>query len=99
VRALGEFWSGRLGLAEAFWTWAVLIGAAVNAVATAGTFAVIAAGWPDALALGIHLSPLPFNGAIVVGVWRSARAYEGAHLWADLARTMVIVWAGVLTLA
>jgi len=99
MRALGDLWSGRLGLAEAFWTWAVLIGLTVNAVTTAASLAVIAADGPGGLALALHLLPLPFNTAIAVGVWRSSAAFDGEQQWADLARVAAIAWAALLTLA
>ena len=72
MRALGDLWAGRLPLGEAFWKHAVLIGLALNIAATGGMFAAVAAGLPDAAALAIHLSPLPYSAACVLGVWRSA---------------------------
>jgi len=95
---IADFWHGRLPLGTAFWLWAVVIGAAVNVVATAGTFAALAADLPGLLALAIHLSPLPCNAACVIGVWRSATAYEGPRHLAEGARVAVVVWAVVLTL-
>jgi hypothetical protein len=98
LRALGDLWSGRLGLAEAFWTWAVLIGLTVNMVFTGATLAVVATDGPALLALALHLAPVPYNLAIAVGVWRSAAAYDGERQWADLARAAVVAWAMFLTL-
>ena len=95
---LADLWAGRLPLAEAFWSWAAVVGIAVNAAATAGTFAVIAADLPAWLALVVHLVPLPYNAAIAVGVWRSAAHYQGPRHWADAARAVVLVWAALLTL-
>lgn len=99
MRQLGAFWHGRLSLGEAFWTYAVLIGAAVNIAATAASMTALAADLNGVLALAIHLSPLPYNVAIVVGVWRSAARHEGARHHAEAARCVVVAWAVLLTLA
>lgn len=95
---LGDLWAGRLPLGAAFWTWGVGVGAAVNLVATGGMMAAAAAGLPGAVALAIHLAPLPYNAAVAVGVWRSADRYEGPRLWAEAARVAAVVLAAVLTL-
>ena len=97
MRALSDLWAGRLPLAAAFWTWAVLVGIAVNGLATAGTLAVLAADLPAALAVSVHLLPVPYNVACVVGVWRSAGRYGGPTYWAEAARIGVLVWAVAAT--
>ncbi len=98
MRTLSALWSGRLPLGEAFWKYAVLIGAMVNLAATGGSLAVLAAGLPGALALGVHLLPLPYNAVIAVGVWRSAARYAGPRRHAEAACFAVLVWAALLTL-
>ena len=98
MRRLGDLWSGRLPLGQAFWTYAVLIGATVNIAATAATLGALAAGLHGVLALAIHLSPLPYSVAMVVGVWRSAAQHPGARRHAEAARLAVIAWAALLTL-
>lgn len=66
--------------------------------ATGGSLAVLSAGLPGALALGLHLLPLPCNTAVVVGVWRGAARYNGPQHHAEAARIAVFVWAALPTL-
>ena len=99
MTALGALWAGQLPLRAAFWTHAVLIGLAVNAAATVGSMTAIVMDLPGAVALVIHLSPLPYTVACVVGVWRSAARYDGPPLRAEAARAAVLFWSGLLILA
>ncbi len=98
MRALADLWAGRLPLAVAFWTHAVLIGLAANAAATAASLAAVAADLPGGVALAIHLSPLPYTIACATGVWRSAARHKGPALQAEAARAAVLVWAGLMVL-
>ena len=98
MRRLGNLWSGRLPLGQAFWIYAVFIGATVNIAATAAMLGALAAGLHGVLALTMHLSPLPYTAAFVVGVWRSAARHDGARHHAEAARIAVVAWAVVLTL-
>ena len=97
MRQLSALWRGQLPLGEAFWTYAVLIGAAVNIAATAGTMTALAADLNGILALAIHLLPLPYNAAMVVGVWRSAALHDGPRHHAEIARISVVIWAALLS--
>ena len=99
MRALADLWAGRLPLAAAFWTHAVLICFSANGLATAATMVAIVMELPDAVALAVHLSPAPYTVACAVGVWRSAARYEGHRGWAEAARTGTIFWAGLMLLA
>jgi len=96
LRKLADLWAGRLPLAEAFWTHAVLIGLTVNIAATVASMGAIAAGLSSALALAVHLSPLPYTLACATGVWRSAARHTGPHFWPDMARFAVLVWSAFL---
>jgi hypothetical protein len=95
MRAL---WEGRLPLAQAFWEHAVIYAAVVNLVATYATFAALAAGLPGPLAVIVFLLPVPYIFVAVVGVWRSAAAYEGPPHWASLARAAAVLWGGLMVL-
>jgi hypothetical protein len=92
---LGAFWRGELPLAQAFWAWGILGGAAVNLLATllaAMLLVLEAPAWTAALAFA---APIPWNFALVAGVWRSAgRAPHSGR--ADLARVAILVWAILL---
>jgi hypothetical protein len=95
MRAL---WNGKLPLVQAFWEYAVLYVALANIIATVASFAVLASDLPPALAVGVFLLPVPYTVVAVVGVWRSASAYEGPEHWANLARTAAVVWGGLMVL-
>jgi hypothetical protein len=95
---LANLWAGRLPLAQAFWKHAVLIGLAVNLAATVASLGAIAAGLSSALALALHLAPLPYTLVCAAGVWRSAARHPGPPFWPDMARFAVLVWATLLVL-
>ncbi|HUS54962.1 MAG TPA: hypothetical protein VMY41_13300 [Thermohalobaculum sp.] len=97
MRQLGALWRGALPLGEAFWIYAFLIGATVNIAATAAMLGALAANLNGVLALAIHLSSLPYNVAMVVGVWRSAAHHAGARHHAEAARISVAIWAVMLS--
>ena len=88
-----KLWAGELPLATAFWTCAILWGTALNLVATVAALALLAAHAPAVLAVALGALPIPFNFLVLVAVWRSARAYRGPRLWADLARAASLIWA------
>ena len=72
MAGLRRLWSGALPLEQAFWSYAVLGGIAVNAVTSLVSLILFAADQIFvALLVGYGLS-LPYNLGVVVGVWRSA---------------------------
>lgn len=97
MRRLGNLWHGRLPLGDAFWIYGILIGAMVNIAATGASLAALAAGLNGVAALVIHLSPLPYNAAMVVGVWRSAARHDGPRYHGQAAQIAVLAWAALLT--
>ena len=94
--SVARLWSGSLPLARAFWEHAILYGGISSLVATAGALAVLALDLPALLALAVHLSPVPYLLATVVGVYRSAGHYRGAPVWARAAETAAVLWAGLM---
>ena len=98
MRRLSELWSGRLPLSRAFWEHAVIYGAIANLAATGASLSTLVLGFPPALALAVHLLPVPYVAATVIGVYRSADNYTGPPLWARSAEIAVIVWAGFMIL-
>jgi hypothetical protein len=76
---LRRLWGGLLPLGTAFWWFAIVWGTALNLAAV--------------LAVAVAALPIPYNLLVLVGVWRSAGAYEGPRLLADLARIVSLVWA------
>ncbi|MDX1541161.1 MAG: hypothetical protein R3349_07125 [Geminicoccaceae bacterium] len=96
MTTLGRLWRGDLPLADAFWTWAVLIGIAVNVV-TSFLFLISITMDQTVLALvaGYGLS-VPYNVVALVGVWRSAGREPSTR--SDLYKLAALVLMGVLTL-
>src|SRR5918994_3066693 len=95
---LRALWFGELPLGEAFWTYAVTVGIAVN-LATSLLFLVLIS-WDrpvTALFAGYALS-VPYNVIALVWVWRSAARYEGERIHADLARVVSLVGMALLSL-
>ena len=91
MTGIRRLWAGELPLEEAFWTWAVVVGLAINVTTSALFFALLLADRPvAALLIGYGLS-VPYNLVAVVGVWRAASRYGGDRRWADLARTTVVL--------
>ena len=89
-------WRGDFPLGQAFWECAIVYGTIANIVATAAAIAAVAGGLPDALGVGLFLTPFPYILTAVVGVVRSANRYQGPPMWAGLAKVAVIVWGAVM---
>lgn len=66
--------------------------------ATGAALSALALGAPGPLALAIHLLPVPYLVATVVGVHRSASRYSGPPVWARSAEVAAIAWAGIMVL-
>jgi hypothetical protein len=93
-----RLWRGELPLAEAFWSWAVLGGLAVNASTTLGFLWLVMAGQlVAAFVVGYALS-VPYNLVVAVGVWRSAGRADADPRWAGAARLAVVVGMTILSL-
>jgi len=90
---LRRLWAGELPLGEAFWWYAIVCGSALNVAATLLAIALLAADLSAVLAVAVAALPIPYNLVALVSVWRSASAYEGPRLYADLARILSLVWA------
>jgi hypothetical protein len=93
-----DLWAGRRPLSEAFWTYGLLYGTALNIIATIAALAVVTLGLPGALAVVIFVLPLPYVLVAVVGVFRSAGAFTGDRQWADAARMTILAWAMLMVI-
>jgi hypothetical protein len=89
-------WKGQLPLVRAYWEFTVVYVLLANLCATAAALGALTAGLPGALAVVIFMLPAPYILVAVVGVWRSAGAYEGPPHWAMLARYSSIVWGAIM---
>lgn len=95
---LRSLWSGDLALGDAFWTWAVTVGLAVN-LATSILFLLLILQEMPLLALLVGYGPsVPYNVVATVGVWRSAARYAGPAYHADLARAATLALMLALSL-
>jgi heme/copper-type cytochrome/quinol oxidase subunit 2 len=90
---IGRLWRGEVGLASAFWEYAVVFGTFANVVMTASAYGAFVAGAPFWLAVLIFFLAAPYTFLVTVGVWRSADRYQGPPKWAHAARIAVVVWA------
>ena len=86
-------WRGEVALAQAFWLWAILGGLLANAAATVAALTAVAAEAPDLLAAALFFTPIPYDGLMVVAVWRSAARHDGRPAHANWARVAVLAWA------
>jgi hypothetical protein len=103
--SLSNLWAGRLPATMAFWHYMIFWGFLINVGCTFASLAVLVAaggtpqGWSAGLSLTLHLLPIPYNLACLVGVWRSTGRAE-IPLERRLAmRSAAIFWTGVMLLA
>lgn len=95
---LKALWRGDLPLHDAFWTWAVLVGLAVNVTTSILFLILLSIDWPwSALVVGYAFS-VPYNIVVVVGVWRSAARNAGPPWQADLARSVTVILMSILSM-
>jgi hypothetical protein len=95
---LRALWSGDLPLGEAFWTYAVGIGLALNLITTLLFLVLLSWDRPVAALFVGHALAVPYNLVALVGVWRSAARYGGGRIRADLARIVSLVGMVLLSL-
>lgn len=95
---IGRLWRGEVGLARAFWEYAVAWGTFANLTTTALAYGTLVAGVPFWLAAAVFFLAAPYTLLATVGVWRSADRYQGPPKWAHAARVAVLLWAVAATL-
>lgn len=96
---LRALWSGDLPLGEAFWTYAVTIGLAVNLLTTLLFLVLLSWDRPIAALVVGYAFSVPYNIVAMVGVWRSAARYEGERIHADLARIVTLIGMVLLSVS
>jgi hypothetical protein len=96
IAHLAALWRGDVPLGQAFWKYAIVYGTIANIVATTAAIATVVVGLPDALAICLFLTPLPYILTALVGVVRSADKYRGPPQWAAMAKIAVILWGAVM---
>ena len=90
---IGRLWRGEIGLARAFWEYAILFGTLAHLVTTGLSYGAYVAGASLWLAAPIFFLAAPYTFLATVGVWRSAERYPGPTKWAHAARVAVAAWA------
>ena len=98
IRIIVKFFRGGLPLGRAFWHWGILGGGIVSLFATMLALTLIAAGAPAWLAVLIFAAHIPWNGVLLVGVWRSAGRPGVSPAAASLARLVIVAWLVVLSI-
>jgi len=93
-----RLWRGELPLAEAFWTWAVLVGLAVNLFSTIGFYWLIMADQTAAAIVVGYVVSVAYNIVAGVGAWRSAGRPDADPRWAGPARLAVVLGMTILSL-
>lgn len=96
---LCALWSGNLPLGQAFWTYAVSVGLAINLLTTSLFLMLLSWDRPIAALLVGHVFTVPYNIVALVGVWRSAARYDGERIHADLARIVTLVGMVLLSVS
>ena len=91
MTSLCRLWRGELALPDAFWTWAVFGGLAINVASSALFLFLIIADRPIFAFIAGYAPSVPYNVIATVGVWRSAERYSGDRRWAELARIVTII--------
>ena len=89
-----QLWRGQLPLPEAFWRYLITYDLILNLMATTASLTTILAGAPIALALVLHLLPVPYSLFAATGAWRSADRFEGNPSLANAAKIAIIIWIG-----
>ena len=84
MNTISDLWGGRSGLARTYWLWGVLSGIpwgiALSLVTPGSAPAILAV-----LALVVYYV------MVHVGIWRAASQYQGAKVWAILAKIAVLI--------
>jgi len=94
MQRLRELWLGQLPLEVAFWKYAITYGLALNLIATGTTLVLIVLNAPIAIAIVMHLLPVPYSILAICGVCRSADHYSGRQIVSTVTKASVIVWFG-----
>jgi hypothetical protein len=95
---LRRLWRGELPLADAFWSWAVIGGLALNLAASFAMLVLLTQGETAWAMVAGHAVSLPYNVVVTIGVWRSAARYQGSPHWARAARLVTLIGMAVLSI-
>ncbi|QPC85820.1 hypothetical protein GA830_03035 [Mesorhizobium sp. NBSH29] len=88
-------WRGLVPLDRLFWRDMLLIGSALNAVASVVALLMLEAKLPLAAVLAVHFAPLVSNIFLFFAVWKTAAAQPGPL--ALMAQIVAAIWLVVAT--
>jgi succinate dehydrogenase hydrophobic anchor subunit len=89
---LGTLWRGEHTLGRAYWWYLVVIGnLLLSRLLVYAAFFIAASTQQPFWAHAALLVTFVYFVIAGVGVWRSARSYEGSAIWKFLARAVVVV--------
>lgn len=83
-------------LTQLVWRDMLLIGTAINVLATVLALTLFAARAPTALAAAVHFLPVPFNVFVCLVVWRRAGETGGAV--ATFVRAASVAWLALVVI-
>jgi hypothetical protein len=86
--SLRALWRGELPVEVAFWRYLVAYGFTINLAASLAMLLAFTASMPTALAILLHVLPVPYNAVAAIGAWRSAEK-EKASAFAGIAKMAV----------
>lgn len=84
MKIISNLWEGRAGLLKTYWLWGVLSG-----IPWGLTLSLVTPG--SNLGIFAMLAVLAYYLVVHVGVWRAASQYQGAKVWAILAKVAVAI--------
>jgi hypothetical protein len=100
---LARHWRGELSLGKSFWANDILFSSMVLFIILVSTrfiFERFRLEPSIAVALIVSMRCIAISSLVwaFVGLWRSARAYEGPRIWSVLARVVTALWLGGISL-
>ena len=94
--ALQQLWLGEQPLPVAFWRYLITYDLSLNLGATIAALTVVLAKGPIALAVILHLLPVPYTLLAATGTWRSANRYTGNPDMANAAKIITALWVAAM---
>lgn len=88
---LRRLWAGEMPLDEAFWSWAVIGGIAVNLVTSLLFWLFVALDQIVAAYVAGYVVAIPYNVIAAVGVWRSAGRGDVTPRKAAICRIVTVI--------
>lgn len=94
---IAKLWRGELPVARVFWEYAANWGTLFNLAMTGAALVAFMNDFSAALGLLLHFSTLPYNGLMVLGVWRGAAQLDNPSS-AGFFRAGILLWFALMFL-